>query len=171
MTAVASTPSVASANLGRSISLDSPKLASSSSSFLRFPLHRSLRPCNLRVSSAPRRRILPVVKAMKQTFSTFDEMLENSDKPVLVDFYATWCGPCQIMAPILNQVSDALNDKIQVVKIDTEKYPSIADRYSIQALPTFIIFRDGEPCDRFEGALPADQLIQRIEHALKATTQ
>ncbi|KAK1263771.1 hypothetical protein QJS04_geneDACA022745 [Acorus gramineus] len=171
MTAVSSTPSVASANLGRSIFLESPKLASSSSSLLRCPLHRSLRPRNLRVSSAPPRRILPVVKATKQTFSTFDEMLENSDKPVLVDFYATWCGPCQIMTPILNQVSGALNDKIQVVKIDTEKYPSIANRYSIQALPTFIIFRDGEPCDRFEGALPADQLIQRIEHALKATTQ
>lgn len=59
------------------------------------------------------------------------------------------CGPCQFMAPILNEVSITLNDKIQVVKIDTEKYPSIADKYGIQALPTFIIFKDGKPHDRF----------------------
>jgi thioredoxin len=94
-------------------------------------------------------------------------LLENSDKPVLVDFYATWCGPCQFMAPILNEVSTQLKDKIQVVKIDTEKYPSLADKYRIEALPTFIIFKDGEPYDRFEGALTADQLTQRIENSLK----
>lgn len=71
------------------------------------------------------------------------------------------------MAPILNEVSVSMNDKIQVVKIDTEKYPSIADKYKIEALPTFILFKDGEPCDRFEGALTADQLIERIESSLK----
>ena len=59
------------------------------------------------------------------------------------------CGPCQYMGPILDQVSVSLKDKIQVVKIDTEKYTSVADKYRIQALPTFIIFKDGEPCDRF----------------------
>ncbi|MQL85212.1 hypothetical protein Taro_017726, partial [Colocasia esculenta] len=108
----------------------------------------------------------PQVEAKKQTFSSFDELLEKSEKPVLVDFYATWCGPCQYMVPVLEQVSDALNDKIQIVKIDTEKYPNIASRYGIEALPTFIIFRDGKPCDRFEGALPANQLIERVENAL-----
>lgn len=86
---------------------------------------------------------------------------------MLVDFYATWCGPCQFMVPILNEVSTRLKDKIQVVKIDTEKYPSIADKYRIEALPTFIMFKDGEPYDRFEGALTADQLIERIEAGLK----
>lgn len=59
------------------------------------------------------------------------------------------CGPCQMMVPILNEVSASLEGKIMIVKIDTEKYPSIADKYSIQALPTMIIFKDGEPCDRF----------------------
>ncbi|KAJ6681489.1 hypothetical protein OIU74_019885 [Salix koriyanagi] len=106
------------------------------------------------------------VAAKKQTFSTFDELLQNSDKPVLVDFYATWCGPCQFMAPILNEVGAVLKDTIQVVKIDTEKYPSIADKYKIEALPTFIIFKDAKPYDRFEGALTKDQLIQRIESSL-----
>ncbi|OVA00252.1 Thioredoxin [Macleaya cordata] len=106
------------------------------------------------------------VEAKKQTFSSFDDLLANSKQPVLVDFYATWCGPCQYMVPVLNQVSAELKDKIQLVKIDTEKYPKIADQYKIEALPTFIIFRDGKPCDRFEGALTAEQLIQRIETAL-----
>ncbi|KAI8550669.1 hypothetical protein RHMOL_Rhmol06G0125600 [Rhododendron molle] len=122
---------------------------------------------NKGLSSRSRRRILPLVKAKKQTFSSFDELLANSDKPVLVDFYATWCGPCQFMAPVLNEVSAAMIDKIQVVKIDTEKYPSIADKYRIEALPTFIIFKDGEPYDRFEGALTVNQLMKRIESALK----
>ncbi|KAJ6730633.1 THIOREDOXIN Y1 CHLOROPLASTIC [Salix viminalis] len=113
----------------------------------------------------PGPEILPLVAA-KQTFSTLDELVEKSEKPVLVDFYATWCGPCQFMAPILNEVSAVLEDTVQVVKIDTEKYPSIADKYRIEALPTFIIFKDGKPCDRFEGALTKDQLIQRVENSL-----
>ncbi|XAR62488.1 Protein-disulfide reductase [Bertholletia excelsa] len=118
-------------------------------------------------SHRSRPRILPLVEAKKQTFSSFDELLANSDKPILVDFYATWCGPCQFMAPILNEVSAVMSEKIQLVKIDTEKYPSIANKYRIEGLPTFIIFKDGEPYDRFEGALTAKQLIERIESALK----
>lgn len=59
------------------------------------------------------------------------------------------CGPCQFMVPVLEEVSTRLSDLIQVVKIDTEKYPSIATKYKIEALPTFIIFKDGEPFDRF----------------------
>ncbi|KAA3453735.1 thioredoxin Y1, chloroplastic [Gossypium australe] len=136
----------------------SSKLSFSSS--LRF---QPIRIVNRSVSS----RYRPLqVEAKKQTYNSFDDLLANSDKPVLVDFYATWCGPCQFMVPVLNEVSATLKDKIQVVKIDTEKYPSIADKYNIQGLPTFIIFKDGKPLDRFEGALGADQLIQRIETSL-----
>ncbi|XP_068320358.1 thioredoxin Y1, chloroplastic-like [Pyrus communis] len=136
----------------------------SSSTSLRFPAQ--LRRVRIGTQDS-RPRLLPRVEAKKQTFSSFQDLLATSEKPVLVDFYATWCGPCQFMAPILNEVSITLNDKIQVVKIDTEKYPSIADKYNIQALPTFIIFKDGEPFDRFEGAMTADQLVERIETTLK----
>eukprot|EP00252_Welwitschia_mirabilis_P014960 TRINITY_DN3304_c0_g1_i2.p1 TRINITY_DN3304_c0_g1~~TRINITY_DN3304_c0_g1_i2.p1 ORF type:complete len:171 (-),score=28.79 TRINITY_DN3304_c0_g1_i2:338-850(-) len=107
------------------------------------------------------------VHAAKQSFPTFDEMLKSSEHPVLVDFYATWCGPCQLMVPILEEVGHRLKDKIRVVKIDTEKYPAIASRYSVQALPTFILFKNGQPFDRLEGAIPADQLTQHIEALLK----
>ncbi|XP_065847948.1 thioredoxin Y2, chloroplastic [Euphorbia lathyris] len=118
-------------------------------------------------SSSSRSRNLLVVAATKQTFSSLDELLENADKPVLVDFYATWCGPCQLMTPILNEVSSILKETIQVVKIDTEKYPSIADKYKIEALPTFILFKDGKPSDRFEGALTKDRFIERIQSSLQ----
>ncbi|ONI13630.1 hypothetical protein PRUPE_4G234300 [Prunus persica] len=95
----------------------------SSSSSLQVPVQlRCVRIGRSGVSAPSRPRILPVVAAKKQTFSSFEDLLATTDKPVLVDFYATWCGPCQFMAPILNEVSITLNDKIQVVKIDTEKY-------------------------------------------------
>ncbi|CAK9134693.1 unnamed protein product [Ilex paraguariensis] len=138
-------------------------------SSLQFPRQLGRIPIGNRgFTSLSRPRILPlVVEAKKETFSSFDDLLANSDKPVLVDFYATWCGPCQFMVPILNEVGAKMKDKIQVVKIDTEKYTSIADKYKIEALPTFIIFKDGKPSDRFEGALNANQLIQRVEASLE----
>ncbi|XP_072981549.1 thioredoxin Y, chloroplastic-like [Typha angustifolia] len=169
--AVSSTTStVFSCHLGRSIPvLESAKL-SASRSLRCAPLRRSLARSR-RISALPQRPVVPKVEAKKKTFSSFDELLEKSDKPVLVDFYATWCGPCQFMFPVLEEVSEKLQDKIQVVKIDTEKYTSIANRYAIEALPTFVIFRNGKPCDRFEGALPAKQLIERIESALNKVPQ
>ncbi|CAN0913481.1 Thioredoxin Y, chloroplastic [Linum grandiflorum] len=106
------------------------------------------------------------VSAKKQSFANLDELLQNSEKPVLVDIYATWCGPCQLMVPILEEVSSVLTDTVQVVKIDTEKYVSIANQYDIQGLPTFILFKDGKPIDRFEGALPKEKLIQCIQSSL-----
>ncbi|CAN8268109.1 unnamed protein product [Cochlearia groenlandica] len=118
-------------------------------------------------SSPPSRFSSLTVRAKKQTFNTFDDLIQKSDKPVLVDFYATWCGPCQLMVPILNEVSETLKDKIAVVKIDAEKYPSLADKYQVEALPTFILFKDGKLWDRFEGMLRADQLVERIETSLK----
>ncbi|KAJ0255986.1 Thioredoxin Y1 [Hirschfeldia incana] len=133
-----------------------------------FPLRRiRIGDSKLSSLSSSTRSTPRAIEAKKQTYDSFDDLLVNSDKPVLVDFYATWCGPCQFMVPILSEVSATLKDKIQVVKIDTEKYPSIANKYKIEALPTFILFKDGEPCDRFEGALAAKQLVQRIEDSLE----
>ncbi|XP_073125801.1 uncharacterized protein [Henckelia pumila] len=136
-------------------------------SSLQFPAE--LRIFQLRSQSLeykPRLRTLTLVASKKQTFSSFDELLEKSDKPVLVDFYATWCGPCQLMVPVLEQVSSKMEGKILVVKIDTEKYSSLANQYSIEALPTFVLFVNGKPVDSFEGAMTADKLIERIETSL-----
>ena len=102
----------------------------------------------------------------KKQFNSFEEMLSGSDLPVLVDFYADWCGPCQMMVPILEQVNLQLKDRLRIVKIDTEKYANLATQYQISALPTLVLFKQGQPVDRIEGAMQAQQLVQRIQPLL-----
>ncbi|WP_008317698.1 thioredoxin [Leptolyngbya sp. PCC 6406] len=101
--------------------------------------------------------------ATKQQFTSFSDLLSQSDLPILVDFYATWCGPCQMMAPILEQVSRQLRGQIKIVKIDSDRYPQLASQYQIQALPTLVLFKQGQPIARIEGVQQAEQLVQRIQ--------
>jgi thioredoxin len=104
--------------------------------------------------------------AVKKQFASFEELLNGTDKPVLVDFYATWCGPCQIMAQILQQISKQTKDQLQVVKIDTDRYPNLASKYGIHALPTLVLFKQGQPADRIEGVVKAPELLARIQSSL-----
>ena len=101
--------------------------------------------------------------AVRKQFSSFNELLSGSDVPVLVDFYATWCGPCQMMVPILDKVNAQLKGRLQVVKIDTDKYPQLASQYQVHALPTLVLFKNGQPVDRIEGVLPVEQIVQRLQ--------
>jgi thioredoxin len=101
--------------------------------------------------------------AVKKQFDSFQDLVSGSNLPVLVDFYATWCGPCQMMAGILEQVNAQMKHQLKVIKIDTDKYPQLASEYQIQALPTLVLFKQGKPVERIEGVLPVDQLIQRLE--------
>jgi thioredoxin len=101
--------------------------------------------------------------ATKKTFKSFQELLTDSDVPILVDFYATWCGPCQMMAPILEQVNAQLSGKLRIVKIDTEKYPGLASQHRIEALPTLVLFRGGQEVHRIQGVLPADRLVHQLK--------
>jgi thioredoxin len=101
--------------------------------------------------------------ATKKQFNSFEEMLASSEIPVLVDFYADWCGPCQMMTPILEQVNAHLNGRLRVVKIDTEKYPHIATQYRIEALPTLVLFKQGQPVDRIEGVVQTPQLVEHLK--------
>ena len=100
--------------------------------------------------------------AIKQQFNSFEELLSNSELPVLVDFYASWCGPCQMMAPIVEQVNAQMK-QLRVVKIDTDKYPQLASQHHIHALPTLVLFKQGKPVERIEGVMPAEQLIKRLQ--------
>ncbi|HIK05588.1 MAG TPA: thioredoxin [Trichormus sp. M33_DOE_039] len=104
--------------------------------------------------------------ATNKQFNSFDEMLSTSDVPVLVDFYAEWCGPCQMMGPILEQVNAQLQGRLRIVKIDTEKYTELASQHEIYALPTLVLFKDGRAVDRVEGVLQAPQLVQRLQGLL-----
>lgn len=101
--------------------------------------------------------------AVKKQFDSFQELLSDSDLPVLVDFYATWCGPCQMMAGILEQVNAQMKHQVKVIKIDTDKYPQIATEHQIQALPTLVLFKQGQPVERIEGVVPAEKLIERLQ--------
>ncbi len=104
--------------------------------------------------------------AVKQQFTSFEDAIANSDQPILVDFYATWCGPCQMMSKILEQVNIQLNGQMRIIKIDTDRYPQIASQHQIQALPTLVLFKNGQPVDRIEGVLQAPQIIDRVQQFL-----
>lgn len=102
--------------------------------------------------------------ATKQQFNSFEELLSGSDL-LLVDFYADWCGPCQMMAPIVEQVNAQIQ-QLRVVKIDTDKYPELASKHHIHALPTLVLFKQGKPVDRIEGVMPTEQLVKRLQTAI-----
>jgi len=85
--------------------------------------------------------------------STFDEVVLKSTEPVVVDFYAEWCGPCKAMAPTLDAVAADMKGKVKVVKVDDDKSPGITTKYTIQAMPTLIVFHGGEVKARQSGAM------------------
>ena len=91
---------------------------------------------------------------------SFADLVASPGMPVLVDFFATWCGPCKTMAPILEQVAAQHPGKLRIIKIDIDKNPAVAQQYRVQSVPTLVLFRQGQPVWRQAGVLSAAQLRQ-----------
>lgn len=94
---------------------------------------------------------------------TFEKLIQ-SDKPVLVDFFAEWCGPCKMMAPVLKEVKATIGDAATIIKVDVDKSPLAAEQYQVQGVPTFILFKNGKPLWRNSGVIPKARLIEVIKN-------
>lgn len=92
---------------------------------------------------------------------TFQEII-NQDKPVLVDFFATWCGPCKMMSPILEEVKNRVGENANIIKIDVDKNPQAASAYQVRSVPMLILFKNGKPLWRQSGVVPANELEKLI---------
>lgn len=92
----------------------------------------------------------------------FEEVINNSSKTILVDFFATWCGPCKMLAPVLEQVKDEVGDNVEIYKIDIDECMDIAKQFGIMSVPTMIIFKDGKEVDRLVGLRPKASILNAL---------
>lgn len=101
---------------------------------------------------------------MSAVKGNFDQLI-SGNTPVLVDFFATWCGPCKAVPPILKQVKESLGDGVKIVKIDIDRNPAVANRFKVQAVPTLMIFKNGRSVWRQAGVQPANVIVRAVKEA------
>ena len=99
----------------------------------------------------------------QELLSSFFDLIATHDKPILVDFWAEWCGPCRMLTPIVAELAGIWKGKVTVIKINTEEKPAIAGHYGINSIPTLILFKNGKEVKRISGALPLPQLQKTFE--------
>lgn len=100
--------------------------------------------------------------------ATFDSEVLKSSSPVLVDFWAAWCGPCKMVAPVVDKIAEQYKGRLKVVKVDTDENPNVAVQYDVHGIPCLILFKSGEPVDRIVGYVPEKHLATMLEKHLAA---
>jgi thioredoxin 1 len=106
-------------------------------------------------------------KTVAVTDSTFDEVVLKSANPVLVDFWATWCRPCQMVAPILEELTDEYAGKLTIAKLDVDQNQQTAQKYHVMSIPTMIVFKNGQPVKNIVGFKPKEKLKEELEEAMQ----
>ena len=106
------------------------------------------------------------MKPVTLTDDNFEDEVIKSDKPVLIDFWAVWCGPCKIIAPVVEELASEYDGKIKVGKLDVDENQQSSIKYGVRSIPTLLIFKDGKVKDTIIGAVPKTQIVQKLNSAL-----
>jgi thioredoxin 1 len=96
------------------------------------------------------------------TDATFDGVV-TSERPVVIDFWAPWCGPCRVIAPVLEEIARELGDQVTIAKVNVDEQPALASRFGIQAIPQLLFFKDGAVQDKVTGAVPKREIVKRLD--------
>ena len=104
--------------------------------------------------------------ALELTDSNFNDLVIKSDKPVIVDFWAEWCGPCRMVGPIVNEIGEDYKDRAVVGKLDVDSNPEVTQRFGIRNIPTILFFKNGEVADKQVGAVPKTAIVSKLEALL-----
>ena len=103
-----------------------------------------------------------MAKPAEVTDQTFEEAVLKAELPTVVDFWAVWCGPCKMIAPVLEQIAADYDGKLQVLKLDVDHNNQSAMQYGVMSIPTLILFKDGQPVERIVGFMPKEKLLKRL---------
>ena len=109
-----------------------------------------------------------MAKPVEVNDETFEAEVVNADIPVVVDFWAVWCGPCRMIAPVVEELAEEYDGKVKFSKLNVDDSPEVSMKYGIRSIPTLLVFKDGKPVDQIVGAVPKREVQKRVDAVLSA---